>query len=314
MKTAELEIVEESTPLRLAVAKEAPDFEEIILRRKKLLKKVEDFDPVEDVNDTVRMEEADRLRLDLVKCRTGLESIRKAVGEKARKHVEAVNEMFRGYREENESAEAFLKESADFGANYEKARKAQLKAEREPLLRPYVPDTTLYALGDMTEAQFDLTLKGAKAAHEAALKEQEEQRRKEQAEREKDRLEAEKARAELAKEREAQRVKDAEALRQRQESDKKLAEERRQKEALEQKERERQAAEARKAEEEKKAAAKAARAPDKQKVLNMAGLLEKFTEISLPNVKSDEAAGIVIWTTAELSRLVASIRRKAENL
>ena len=101
MTPTDLELVsEEEVPsdLRLAISSEMPDFEEIILTRKKLLAKVDKFTPVDDPEDSPRMKEAGRLRLDLVKCRTGLERIRKAAGETARKRVDAINEMFRAWR------------------------------------------------------------------------------------------------------------------------------------------------------------------------------------------------------------------------
>lgn len=309
-----LELVVPDAGIRHAITKDAPDFLEIILKRKKLLTKVENFDPVEDVNDTPRMDDAKRIRLDLVKCRTGLEAIRKKLGEEARRVVDGVNEMFRGYREENESAEEFLRESEEFGARYEASRKAELAAERSPQLVALGLDPAVYNLGDMTEAQWSITLTGAKAAKEQADREAKERATQEEA----DRQERARLKAENDRLLEDQRRKDAEALRERQELQRKADAA-----AADQRVATAKLAEAEKKEElrllgeeqlraaEKKVAAKAARAPDKEKLVTFADALR---HLKAPAVKSEEATAILLWLSQQVIHLAAELQKKAEAL
>lgn len=320
-QTQELEIVDEiPQDLRMAVVADAPDFEEILLERKKLLAKVEKFEGVESVDDTPRMADAKRLRLDLVKCRTGMDRIRKEVGAKWRRRWESINEMFRPLIAENESAEEFLKESEEFAIRYEASRRAELTAERAPQLQALGVDPSMYNLGEMTDFQWQITLEGSKMAKEKADKELREQQEREKAERE----ERDRLRWENEKLMEEQRRKDAEAFLERQELQKKaqadaekanakIAEERRQREALERKEQERLAEEKRKQDEARKAEAKAKRAPDKQKITLIADDLERSLT-QLPAMKTSEGTALAKWIATEGQKFVALIRSKAENL
>lgn len=308
MKTQELEIVEEipENNLRVELVKDYPDMTEVILRRKKLLKSTEEFDAVTHVEDTGKMAEAKRLRLDLVKCRTSLEAIRKGAGEGYLRKKQAIDSIFNSLKRENELAENFLKEQEEYAIRYEASRKLELKTERDKVLAPYA-DPALYQTGEMSESQFSDVLAGAKFAHEQRLAAEEAERKRvaEEAQ-ERQRLAEENARLRaqqeeerrvVAQQQEAERRKFAAEAAKAQEDarkkqaalEKQAAEERKQREAVERAEKDRLAAEKKKADDEKKAAAKAARAPDKKKLEVFLQELTVWFEQQTPTLKTGEA-------------------------
>lgn len=135
---------------------------------------------------------------------------------------------------------------------------------------------------------------------------------------------------------EEQRRKDAEALRERQEmqrkaeadaaaarkeqerlkaeSDAKIAEERRQREALERKEQERIAEEKRKQDEAKKAEAKAKRAPDKIKLQRWIDEIATVVQSRAKEPLKDEVRIITHNLIADITALLNKARKEAENL
>lgn len=338
-----LEIVEDAPlipkELELSVIQQDKSFEELMDNRRKLLTKVEKFDPVESVDDTPRMADAKRLQLDLAKNRNRIDDCLKAAGEGFRLKWKALCDVRRPLWLESESAEDWLKESSEFAIRYEASRKAELTAERSPQLVALGFDPSVYNLGEMTVAQWEMTLQGAKITKEKWDLEAQEKAQQEQAERE----ERNRLRKENEKLVEEQRRKDAEALRERQEiqrkadadavaareqqrklsekaegdrklANAKLAEERRQKEALEQKEQQRLWEEKQKADAEKKAAAKAARAPAKQKLLKRIDEIALTVQGSGPFNLGNEPQEIFAWMVVELTKILNKAREKAEAL
>ncbi len=335
-QSQELEIVSDEAPLipkdlELSIVQQDKSFEVLMDDRRKLLTKVEKFDPVESVDDTPRMNDAKRLRLDLAKNRNRIDDTLKAAGEGFRLKWKAICDVRRPLWLESEDAEKHLKMSEDFAINYEACRKAEITAERSPQLLKLGVDPAMYNLGEMSNQQWEITLEGARLAKEKFDRDLAEQAEREKAERE----EREVLRKKNEQLLEEQRRKDAEALRERQEIQRKadeaaakareeaaakervatakLAEERKQREALERKEQERVAAEKQKADAEKKAAAKAAKAPDKLKLTLFADSLEAFLK-NFPVVKSDDAKEVAGWVIVEGRKFVSLIKQKAENL
>lgn len=336
-QTQELEIVtDEEKPLipkelELSVIQQDKSFETLMDDRRKLLTKVEKFDPVESVDDTPRMADAKRLQLDLAKNRNRVDDCLKAAGEGFRLKWKALCDVRRPLWLESESAEDWLKESSEFAIRFEASRRAELTAERAPQLLALGVDPAMYNLGEMSNQQWEITLGGAKLAKANADRDLAAQAEREKAERE----ERDRLRRENEKLMEEQRRKDAEALRERQEiqrkadadaakaraeqarikaeGDARIAEERRQREALERKEQERLQAEKQKEVETKKAAAKAAKAPDKLKLTLFADSLTECLK-NIPAVKSDDAKAVTAWIAAEGKKFVSLILAKAENL
>lgn len=155
---------------------------------------------------------ARELRLKTVKIRTGSEALK---NERKKVH------LLRGNLEQDSwnlikstcllSEETFAQvEKAS--ERKEAARKAQLKSERQDLLKPYTEQSDIYPLGEMSQDAFDDLLNGMKLAHEAKIeafrKAEEERIAKEKAEaeeRERIRVENERLKAEaIQKEKERQ--------------------------------------------------------------------------------------------------------------
>ncbi len=158
--------------IKAAIVKEDPAFEELMADRRKLLRKVDAWVPVDSPDDSPRMEEAKRMRLSLVKNRTSLDRLRKAVGEKAHKVWKATNETFAPLLKENSEAEDFLEESEKFAQRYEESRKAELAQERTAKLIPFLLDPAEAAtlnLGSITEETFGHILSGAKSVQAARV-------------------------------------------------------------------------------------------------------------------------------------------------
>lgn len=339
--TEALEAVDIDPQLQLEIVRDVPDFAEIMDKRRKLLKKVEQFTPVEDISQTVEMEDAKRLRLDLVKVRTGLDKIRKTIGDTHRKRVNAINDTFNNLIRDGESAESFLKESEDFEAIYEAGRLAELRSARHAALAPYGSDWAVFQVEKMTAAQFAQFEATQKAVWEKARADAAEADRLAREERERDRIEAEKARAELEKERKERAASDARAAEERkrlfaeqqEQAEKaeaerkaaqakadeeqkkitlKLEQERAQRAALERAERERLEAVAAQEREKKAADAKAKRAPDKTKLSKFLGEVAN-TLLHVPTVK--EEASLVLDTFVDkANKLLLEFEKQIKSL
>jgi len=186
--------------LQAAIAKDEPVFEELMSERRKLIAKVDRWKPVESVEDAARMQDAKQLRLSLVKVRTGLDAVRKKVGELYHKRWKATNDLFRPLLAENEQAEDYLRESEEYAIRAEASRKAELKEERSRMLAPYL-DPTPYPLGEMDDAAWTALFVGAKIAAEKAQKEAAEKEAEEKRQREADKIAKEAAEKALADER-----------------------------------------------------------------------------------------------------------------
>ena len=184
-----------------------PAFIELMDDRRKLFRQVDDFEPVTDIHNTAGMAAADALRKQIVKNRTALNRVLGETIEKFHKAHKAACDMRRPLIAENEAAEAYLKESAEFAVRYEQSRKAELNAERTRLLAPWVTaeQMTTFNLAEMSDDVFEVTLQGMKTAHEARVAEAARLAEEERKQKEADRIAREEAEKALAVER-AQRA------------------------------------------------------------------------------------------------------------
>lgn len=298
---------------------------------------------VTDENQKDLMKLAREGRLFLKTKRIDVENKRKALKEQSLREGQTIDSIARVLKNLIEPIEEYLETQEKFAEIKEANRKAALEAERIEILKPLNTPYNFYDLKNMSEDDFDslvLGLLGLKAAINekiAAQKRAEEERiaieKAEAEERERVRLENERLRAEAA-----EREKQIAAERVRIEAERKAAEEkaRKEREEVERKlraeaaERERIEAElkAKKEAEEKairEAAAKEAelerqkiaaerkakRAPDKAKLIELSKLV---IEIKMPEVKSEEAAKILIDVKGLLIKVHDFIISKTENL
>lgn len=115
----------------------------------------------------------------IVKVRTTIDKIRKDVGGEYYKQYKAVNNAANLLLEELKPIEEALVEKSNFIVNKRKAEKEELNNRRLLLLQPYAEFAVMnFDYSDMSEEDFDKTLKGAKAAYDyqqsIILKQQEE--------------------------------------------------------------------------------------------------------------------------------------------
>jgi hypothetical protein len=225
----------------------------------------------------------------------------------------------------------------------EKARIADLQAQREALLTPYeVANLSTLQLGTMPQETFDLFLQGAKSAYEKRIEDAriaeererirlENERLKKEAEaeeRERIRLENERlkkeaeesekqAQAERSKMEAERKAAEEKARKERESIEAKLKKEREEREKAERELKAKQEAELKakkeaeaKAEAERKAKElaekKAKAAPDKEKLLQLATVIDG---LQLPDLKTEEAA-IILSNTKELLVKVSNYIRE----
>jgi hypothetical protein len=206
----------------------------------------------------------------------------------------------------------------------EKARIADLQAQREALLTPYeVANLSTLQLGTMPQETFDLFLQGAKSAYEkriedARIAEERERIRLENERLKKEAEESEKqAQAERSKMEAERKAAEEKARKERESIEAKLKKEREEREKAERELKAKQEAELKakkeaeaKAEAERKAKElaekKAKAAPDKEKLLQLATVIDG---LQLPDLKTEEAA-IILSNTKELLVKVSNYIRE----
>lgn len=152
---------------------------------------------------------AKRLRLDLVKVRTGIASIHKVEKQfylQAGKFVDALKNKLTLPVEQMEEK---LEEIENYSANLEKKRLQELQEQRLKLVSPFLDNLEGLDLSTMTEDVFESFLTGAKAKFEAK--------------KEAERLEAERIEAERLAEIERQKQIEAENLRLKKEAEEREA-------------------------------------------------------------------------------------------
>jgi hypothetical protein len=277
---------------------------------------------VTDATQVSEMKAARQARLTLKDIRVRGGKVHKGLKADALKYTQTLDLVNRTLNSIIEPEEARLEDLEKFAERAEAKRKAELRANREAMLRPYEVDTTYFNLAEMPESQFANLLntsktthelrqeearkaeedhraaEAARAAEEARVREENTRLRREAEEREAaTRAERDRLEAEARKEREAREAAEAEARRARHEQ------ERREREAREAEERLRA--------EEAAAQRRAALAPDKDKVRALAATLGA---VQLPEVSSAEAQAIVAKVRTHLERMVVWLNDQAETL
>jgi hypothetical protein len=281
---------------------------------------------VTDVSQVDEMKLARATRLTLKNLRVEIETKRRELGEEALRRKQNIDSQAKDLKNLIEPLEQRLLEQEQFVERKEAARKTALKETRTLELLPFVTDTGLYNLADMSDAAYSDLLTGSKAAHESKIqaekKAEEERVAKEKADaEERERMRQENVRLKKeAEELEAVAKKEREAAAAEQSRLKKQVEdERKASEAIERKEREarqkieRELADKKAAEEkaiaEKLAAEKkAAAAPDKKKLVKLAVDVRAFP---LPVLLNDSVSSSIQRQFVSLSEW---IEKQCENL
>ena len=167
---------------------------------------------VTDISHTKEMEQAREGRLILKTIRGNVEKERKAMKENYFRTGQAIDSVAKVLTSLIEPIENSLKEKEEFAEREEARLKSILKEKRTELLSPFVSDTQLFSLDEISEEAFTQLFEGAKLQHEKRIadekKAQDEIKEKEKAEaeaREKQRLENIRLKAE-AEEKERQLI------------------------------------------------------------------------------------------------------------
>jgi len=127
---------------------------------------------VSDISQTDIMEEAKELRKKVSTVRIETEKRRallKAESLKKGRAIDGVANLIKGLIF---PAEAHLKIQENFVKNLEKEKRGEIEAKRTAELLPYMESVENYDLAYMPEAQFQITLAGAKAEQERLVTEQ----------------------------------------------------------------------------------------------------------------------------------------------
>jgi len=233
---------------------------------------------VTDESETEKMSEARELRLAIRKIRIDTESTRKELKEQSLAEGKAIDGMSNEIKGVIEPIEKHLLKQEKFAEIREEERKQKQNAERISKLSKYVEDVTAYNLKDMDQDTFDQFLENSKLAHEAVQeaekkaerdridKEKKDKKEREALELENENLRKENKKKELARQKEADKKREAEnKLREKQDADRKI-------------------------ERDKKAAdRKAAMAPDREKLLAFSASIK---DIVPPSGLSKEAKSI----------------------
>jgi type IV secretory pathway VirB10-like protein len=277
---------------------------------------------VTDESQTDLMLKARETRLTLKSLRTHVETVRVELKEQSLREGRAIDGVSNLIKALIVPVEEHLEKQEKYAEIKELERVQKKYEERIELLSPFVDDISLYAIKDMSDVVFDNLLAGCKASFQAKkdaeakveadriakekAKEEEDKKIREENEKLKRDAEAqEKESARIAAEQEAKLKKEREA---REEAEAKLKAE---KEAKDKKEADDKAAEEAKKAADEEAKRKALLAPDKEKLIELAGTIDKIT---LPAVSSKEAGDVVNEVQTKLSELSNYLREKSKTL
>lgn len=122
---------------------------------------------VTDSSQKLQVGLARQYRLALKKLRGDSAKTKSILKEESLRYNKAVDGYYNIYLHMTETEENRLEEQEKFAERQEADRRAALKAERIELLRPYVPDTSVYMLDAMTPESFAQLLAGQKQVWES---------------------------------------------------------------------------------------------------------------------------------------------------
>ena len=277
---------------------------------------------VTDESQTDLMIKARESRLDLKKIRIEVEKTRVELKGQSLRESRAIDGISNLIKALIVPVEEHLEKQEKYIETRELEQIEKRNSERITKLSAYVEDVTLYNIRDMSNDAFDKLLASSKAARDAekAAEEKAEKERlaveKKEAE---ERARIEKENKELKKEateREKKIAAEREANEEKLAAEKKKTEEagvklKAEKEAQEKKEREARELEEAKKKAEEEAKRKALLAPDKEKLIEFAGSIDK---LQAPNLASREAGLILNEALGKLSEISGSLREKSKTL
>lgn len=284
---------------------------------------------VTDETQTDLMIQARKSRLKLKNVRVEVEKTRYQLKEQSLREGKAIDGISNLIKALIVPVEEHLQKQEDFVEIKETKRLDDRNADRTSKLSVYVEDVSVYILRDMSDVAFEKLLKSSKATYDARIateKKAEEEKLAAEKKVKEERVQIEKENKRLKKEAE-EREKEAkehekEAEKERKVNQIKMDKERKktgvaesklkaEKEA--QKKKEREAREVKEAEKKAKEEAdrKALLAPDKEKLIEFAGAIDK---LQAPNVASREAGLIVNEAIDKLSKISSEIREKSKTL
>lgn len=282
---------------------------------------------VTDATQVSEIKQARSMRLQLKAVRVEIESVRKQLKEESLRKGNSIDGLAKKLKAMIEPTELRLEEQEKFAERKEAERKAALREGRSALIAPYVEDTSIYPLGDMTDAAFTTLADGLALGYRAKIEAEkkaeadriaaEMAKRAEdiriRAENEKLRIEAEAANAERVKSEAKARSEKAEsdrlAMVERRKAEAVLATERAAREKLEADARAAKELERKKAEAEAQAREAAALAPDRDKIIAIASAIRA---LPMPAVASANARSTVAEIADKREKFAAWIEQKAK--
>ena len=277
---------------------------------------------VTDESQTDLMLKARETRLSLKSLRSHVEQVRVELKEQSLREGRAIDGVSNLIKALIVPVEEHLEKQEKYAEAKELERiEAKLK-DRTEKLTPYVDDISLYAIKDMSDVAFENLLTGCKASFQAKKDAEAKAEADRIAEEKKKEEEAKKIREENEKLKREAELKEKESARINSEQEEKLKKEREareeaeaklkaEKEAQEKKEADAKAAEDAKKAADEEAKRKALLATDKEKLIELAGTIDKIT---LPAVSSKEAGDVVNEVQVKLSALSNYLREKSKTL
>lgn len=284
---------------------------------------------VTNPSQVAEMKMAREGRLFLKGKRVEIEKARKELKEQSLREGKAIDGIANVLKGLIEPTEEYLEQQERFVELREEARRKELQEQRSSELVALGGDPSFYDLANMPDAAFDALLRSLKAEAERQKKEAE-QAELDRIEREEEekrireenirlRQEAEERERKAAAERaaaeaEAKRLRDEAAERERKlkaDQEAKLKKERDERARVEAELKAKEEAEAQEKKRLADEAKKAARAPDKQK---LEALAVRIGEITIPDMKTDEARKIASDVAGLLARVVVFINEKSKSL
>lgn len=263
-------------------------FEPFYLQASEWMKKAKAL-IVSDAGQTKEMAEARVARLALKNIRVDVEKMRKTLKEDSLKKGQAIDTIAKTLKELIEPIESHLEQQEKFAELQDLKMREERKIKRTELLFPYVDNVDFFDLLNMPEEGFAQLLGGSKAGHEYKIAQQKKAEEDRIAKEKADKEERERMVSENEKLKQEQQKKDLQLKQEREKADKEIADAKV------------------KAEAEKTAAL----APEKEKLLNLAVIIDT---IKFPELQSAEAKEILSNVEILLDKVVDFIKNKAENL
>jgi hypothetical protein len=124
---------------------------------------------VTDATQLTEMKAAREHRLKLRALRTGADKIRKELKEASLREGQGIQNVYNMIAGICEPIETRLEHAEKFAERAEAARKESLRKSRGEALAAFVPDVSIYPLGEMTDAAWGQLLDGSRSAYQARI-------------------------------------------------------------------------------------------------------------------------------------------------